>query len=446
VTCDGVTLTARQPNHCLLGDQYFMDLEVHACRDVCDVVISTSLPEGVSFVRSEPEAFLDGQKLVWALDHMREGECRAVRIVLRCETEGCLCAAFCIQAVPMAMVAINCSKPILCCEKCGPEDACPGDMLNYTIVVSNKGSCAARDVVVVDNIPDGLEHCSGMNSLTYRIGDLAPCESKRINLCLKAVKRGRVCNTAIVSACNADQCSCEWCTSICKYCCEVIKEGPKEVRVGQNADYTIRVINVGDKPLSDVVVTDSAPNGTSVVAAEGATITGNRAIWRIDELRPGENVVLNLTLTTCTPGYYCNRVAVSSCQGCGCNAEAATRWRGTPALNVQVVDLEDPICVGENTSYRIAVFNQGSEPDENVQVTVRFPRQIVPTSAVGASPGQVSGQTVTFAPYSPLSPRQTIEYRVDARAKEPGDARIKVEVMSDSITTPIVQEESTIVN
>ncbi len=446
ITCDGVQVIAHQPDMCLLGDQYCMDIEVWAHRDVCDVTLSTTLPEGVDFLKSDPQAFQDGPKLVWSVGHLKAGNCQRLRICLRCEREGCLEACFCVSATPVAFCTIVCAKPVLWCQKCGPEEACPGDDLEYCITVGNKGTCTAYDVKVIDNLPEGLEHVSGMNTLTFKLGDLPPCATKSLRLCLKACTRGKVTNGIIVTACNADQAQCECTCTVCKYCCEITKEGPKEVRVGQNADYHITATNIGDRPLTDVCVTDFAPAGTSIVSAEGASISNNRAVWRIDELKPGEDVTLPLTLTTCTPGYYCNRATLTNAQGSCCAAETSTRWKGTPALHVCCTDLEDPICVGENTSYRIQVINQGSEPDENVRVTVRFPREIAPLNGLGASKAQVSGQTVTFAPYSPLGPRQSIEYRVDARAKERGDARIKVEVMSDSITTPIVQEESTIVN
>ena len=111
-----------------------------------------------------------------------------------------------------------------------------------------------------------------------------------------------------------------------------------------------------------------------------------------------------------------------------------------------ICDTEDPVCVGETTSYCITVVNQGSESDSNVVVTVRFPKEITPIAATGDTNGKVSGQVVTFAPYNNFGPRQTLKYRVDARAKESGDARVIVEVNSDSIKTPITQQESTIVN
>ena len=443
---DGIIVSARNPQMCMLGEQYPLDIDIKACDDVCDVIVTTHLPDGVTYVKSQPEARVEGKKLTWFIGPMRKGECRLAKVWLRCECEGEQCACFCATAIPVRFCALLCAKPVLTCEKCGPEEVCPGDPVNYTITVTNRGSCTAEDVVITDNVPDGLEHSSCLRTLTYKLGCLEPCQSKKVNICFTAVKRGKVCNTAVVTACNADTTSCQWCTCVC--CCqmECQKVGPKEQTVGKNADYQITVVNTGDKPLTEVVVTDLAPSATSIVAANGATINGNQAIWRLKEMKPGDKVTFNITLTTCTPGCFTNRVSVGNCQGCCGACEYTTRWRGRPALNLCIVDTDDPICIGDPTSYCITVVNQGSESDTNVVVTVKFPEEIVPVAAVGDAPGQVSGQTVTFAPYATLGPRQTLRYRVDARAKKSGDARVIVEVSSDSIKTPIVQQESTIVN
>ncbi len=157
ITCDGVEVIAHQPDMCLLGDQYCMDIDVHAHRDVCEVTLSTTLPEGVDYVKSEPPAFQDGAKLVWSVGHLKAGCCQRLRICLRCEREGPLEACFCVSATPVAFCTIMCAKPVLCCSCCGPEEACPGDCLEYNICVGNRGTCVARDVRVLDNLPEGLE-------------------------------------------------------------------------------------------------------------------------------------------------------------------------------------------------------------------------------------------------------------------------------------------------
>jgi len=447
IESNGVTVSASQPKLCILGDNYAMDICVRADVSVCHVEVNALLPEGVSLVRSEPEGVTENHGvLTWMFDAMDQGETRHSRVILRADREGDLCVCFCVTAVPVQFCSVLCARPVLECHKCGPEEVCPGDPVHYTITVSNRGSCTAEEVVVTDIVPEGLEHSSGLKTLTYKLGNLEPCQTKKINACFTAVKRGRVCNMINVTACNANPTSCQCCTNICKQCIELVKVGPKERKIGETADYEITVTNPGDKSLTGVVLCDQAPAATSIVEARGATINGNQAVWRWDELKPGEKQTVVLTLTTCTPGYFVNRVSVDNCQRCYATAEWGTRWRGTPAINACFADLEDPICVGQPTAYILRVTNQGSEEDTNLNVVIRFPREIVPTAASGASRGTISGQTVTFNPVAILGARQTVEFRIDAVARDRGDARIKAEVSTDSIRTPIVQEESTIVN
>ena len=443
---DGITVTARNPSMCMLGDQYPLEFDVRACDDVCDATVTTHLPDGVSYVRSQPEAKVEGNKVTWTYGPLKKGECRPGKIWVKCNCEGEQCACFCATATPVRFCSLLCAKPVLTCEKCGPAEACPGDPVNYTITVTNRGSCTAEDVVVTDNIPDGLEHSRCQRTLTFKLGCLEPCQTKKVNVCLTAVKRGRVCNTAVVTACNADTVSCQACTVICKECIELTKVGPKEQQIGKNADYQITVSNTGDKPLTEVIVTDVAPGATSIVAANGATINGNQAVWRLREMKPGEKVTFTITLTTCTPGCFTNKVGVTDCQGCSACAEAQHTGEDVLLLNVCICDTDDPICIGEPQATASRVVNQGSEADSNVVVTVRFPKEIIPVGATGDTAGTVSGQVVTFAPVNNLSPRQTLKFRVDARLKNLVMHVLYVEVSSDSIKTPIMQQESTIVN
>jgi hypothetical protein len=113
---------------------------------------------------------------------------------------------------------------------------------------------------------------------------------------------------------------------------------------------------------------------------------------------------------------------------------------------VTFCDTEDPICIGETTRYRVTVLNQGQEYDTNVEVMVSFPPELQPLNASGATCGTISGQSVSFAPYANIAPRQTLEYWIEARAMQSGDARVKASVRSDTFRNPITQEEATQVN
>lgn len=444
--CNGVVVRAKNPNMCMLGDQYALDFEVSACQDVCEVIITTTLPDGVSYVRSQPAAKVDGQTLTWTLGHLSRGQTVPARVWLKCEREGDLCTCFCVKATPVAFCALLCAKPVLVCEKCAPAEVCPGDPVHYTITVTNIGTCTAEEVVLKDILPDGVEHESGQKTLTFNLGCLEPCQTKKVSFCTTACKRGEWCNTALVTACNANQTSCEACTCVC--CCQIEcnKVGPKEIPVGQNADYQITVTNTGDKTLHEVVVTDMAPSTTSIVSAQGANISGKQAIWKLRELKAGEKVVFNLTLTTCTPGFFTNRVHVTNCEGCNACCEFGTHWKGRPALDYCIETSDNPICVGETSRFKIVLQNKGQEYDSNVYVTVNLPKELEVVSTSGASTAKVNGQTVTFGPYENFAPRQTLEYYVTVKANGSGDLRPKVQVSSDFIKNPITQEESLIVN
>lgn len=430
----------------MLGDQYPLDIEVIACCDVCEATVTTTLPEGVTYMRGQPEARVEGRKLTWEFGHLSRGQTVPVRIWLKCEREGDLCTCFCVKATPVAFCALLCAKPVLVCEKCGPAQVCPGDPINYTITVTNIGTCTAEDVVVTDTLPDGVDHPSGQKTLCFKLGCLEPCQTKKVNFCATACKRGKVCNTAVVTACNANQTSCEFCTCVCCCAMECNKCGPKEVAVGQNADYTITVVNTGDLPLHEVVVTDTAPSATSIVAAPGATICGKQAVWKLKELCPGQKSTFNITLTTCTPGFFTNRATVTDCEGCNGCCEFGTAWKGRPAYEICLEILDNPICIGETSRFKIIVINKGQEYDSNVNVVVNVPSELQVVDSSGATCAQVSGGTVTFAPYAQLAPRQRLEYYVTVKANGRGDLRPKVQVSSDFIKNPITQEESLIVN
>jgi len=445
-SCYGVTVKAKNPNMCMLGDQYPLDLEVTACIDVCEASVSTTLPEGVSYVRSQPEAKVEGRTLTWQFGHLSKGQTVPVKVMLKCEREGDLCTCFCVKATPVAFCSLLCAKPVLTCEKTATQQVCPGDPIHYTIVVTNIGSCAAEDVVITDTLPDGVEHSSCQKTLTFKLGCLEPCQSKKVEFCATAVKRGKVCNTAVVTACNANQVSCEACTCICCCAIECNKTGPKEIAVGLNAEYVITVVNSGDLPLHDVVITDIAPTATSIVKAEGANIKGKQAVWKIKEMRPGEKVNLPVVLTSCSPGFFVNKATVTNCEGCNSSCEFGTKWKGRPALEIGMDITENPICLGETTRLKITVQNKGQEYDSNLNVVVNLPAELSVVEVSGATKSQMDGSNVVFAPFQSLAPRQSVEYNVVVKANARGDLRPKIQVSSDSIKNPITEEESLIVN
>jgi uncharacterized repeat protein (TIGR01451 family) len=167
-------------------------------------------------------------------------------------------------------------------------------------------------------------------------------------------------------------------------------------------------------------------------------------VWTIAELKAGEKQTFAVSLTSPVAGNLCNQVGASSAEGVSAQAEACTLWKGHPALLIEVVDTVDPLLPGESTTYIIQVKNQGTAPDHNVGITVRFPASISPTAVSGVTAGKIDGKVVTFPPVAQLEPKQVVEWRVEAKADvTAGDSRLKVEMRSDLLKSPVVEEEST---
>src|SRR5262249_11194594 len=150
----------------------------------------------------------------------------------------------------------------------------------------------------------------------------------------------------------------------------------------------------------------------------------NRAIWNVPELCPCETKTFTVIIRSQVPGCLTNKVTVttqSDCGQCVSCAEATTCWRGIAATHMCMVDVCDPICIGDTTVYRICVTTRGTADDSNVRLVVRFTDELRPECVNGPTRGNISGNTVTFEPLERLSPKQSIEYSVTVRGVGAGD-------------------------
>jgi uncharacterized repeat protein (TIGR01451 family) len=190
-------------------------------------------------------------------------------------------------------------------------------------------------------------------------------------------------------------------------------------------------------------VKDTVPSQNKLLAAPGAQIDGNTATWTTS-LGGGESKSFELTVLGLQGGTYCNQVSASSAEyGLSGSDEACTEWRGYPALLIEVIDTEDPLLEGEQTTYVIQITNQGTAQDTNVTLDVALPEELKVVSASGDTQGTISGQKISFAAYPVLKAKQIIEFRVVAEAVAEGDARFKAQMDSDLLRSPVPEEEAT---
>jgi uncharacterized repeat protein (TIGR01451 family) len=429
------------PAEVAFGEEFMYEINTKALACAGDIVVTDIVPEGAAYVRSEPPAQVDGNRLTWRISEMDAGQAQTLKVWVKAQREGTLASCATVHALPRACGSTKVGRAQIAIAKTGPETAILGSDFSYNIVVSNKGTSMARSVVVTDELPEGLTNPNGRR-LSFNVGDLGPGQSKQIAVPVKAAARGRHCNVAKVTTANAGEANAEACTTVLQPGLKLVKTGTKEQFLSRVAKYDIVVSNTGDTTLNGVTVTDTAPAATTIVAAPGATVTGKTATWNVGSLRPKEEKAFTISLTTGQAGNHCNSAVAATTEGLRQTAEACTLWSGIGAVLLEVVDDPDPIIVGDETTYTIRVTNQGTANLNNVKTSFVCDAETQPTTA---SAGTVSGQAVTFPTVRTLPPKQSFTYTVKVKGVKAGDSRNRVTITSDEIPKPVVEEESTTV-
>ena len=447
IDCECYTLHKHVESSCAMGDNVEYTYRLTARVNLVDITLTDTIAEGASYVSSRPEATMSKDGMSWHFDSLASGESQTVKAVVKTEICGILSNCAIVTATPIACTSIFVGAPELEITKCGPKCVCLGDTVTFEINVTNKGDFAAECVMIRDIVPPGLSHRSGKTELVLDAGTLCPGESTCAKISFCAEKGGEHCNVARVEAGHCPSKEARACVMVVEPGVAITKMGPSSLFLGRSAEYTITVMNTGTAPLCNIKVVDNIPEGTSLMSAPGAYINNCcDATWTIDCLAPGESTSMNLSLCAECPCCCTNKVTVTG-NSCNCCVSATdcvtTEWKGHAALLLETVDVCDPLMVGECTDYIIRVTNQGTAADTNIGIRATFPEETTPLRANGPAGHDISGKTVTFDTVSVLEAGSTICYRITAKAVSKGDAHLNVELTSDVLNGPIVEQEST---
>ena len=429
------------PGEATLGMEFLAELTLTANGCAANVAVRDNVPAGVTYVRSEPAATVEGDQLLWRIGDLDAGQTLKLKVWFKAEKEGQVVNCASISADPRVCGVTYIGKPILTLAHSGPTNAVIGSDVTYNLVIKNTGTGTAKNVAVTNAVPTGRSHSSGKSQLTFEVGDLGPGQSKSLSVTFKANQRGKVCNTATVTSSNASKVSEETCTIILVPGLKVEHTGSKEQILGRNADYEIIVSNTGDTVLRDIILTDVVPAETAILAAPGAILGENRATWTIQELKLGEKITQKVKLTSKVAGTHCSSVNASAGL-LSDSAKACTLWKGIAAVALEVVDDPDPIQIGENTLYTIKVTNQGFADIHNVKLVASFDDKTAPISS---DRGTVNGKTVTTSNLPTLASKQVLTGTITVKGLKAGDSRNKVVLTCEELASSVEETESTTV-
>ncbi len=412
---------------------------------VFNVRVDDEIPAGARFLSAEPRPEVHGDRLTWNLGRLDVGAERRINVTIQPVGEGELTAGATATFSATSSLKTLIIRPKLALTVTGPEGIQVGDPVEFQVRVTNVGTGPAMNVVLHDSLPAGLWHNQG-HRIDADLGTLAPGETKIVPLQTTAVKAGPQVNETLVTAADGLKASAQCRVLVTEAILSLRTTGPKRRYLNREAQFNLELANTGSAPAANVLVTDQLPEGLEFVAASegGAHDPATRTVsWKVDTVAPAQKRSLWVKVLAKAPGDLVTRAAVQNPRGRELHAEAALRVEGIAALVCEVVDLENPIEVGAETTYEIRVFNQGTAPSTGMQVMANLPHGMVAKSASGPVPYHVQGQQVVFEPLPKLAPRADTVYRVRVAGLEAGDLRVKVQLTSDQVRVPVIQEEIT---
>ncbi|MFE2408521.1 hypothetical protein ACFXDE_09275 [Kitasatospora sp. NPDC059408] len=290
----------------------------------------------------------------------------------------------------------------------------PGEKIQWRVTVTNNGPSRARDVVITDRIPDGVNNAvlqSDADASTCPVaGGTATCAAIGLEVGQTAsyTLTGTLAPDATVTPTNTvvvtggpdptatahtavasptDSPTPQANLGIAK----VLLTNP--VVPGQQIQWRVTVTNRGPSRARNVVVSDTIPamvNGAGMIAdADGSAcpVTGGTATCPAVEIPAGGTVSYTLT-GTLDPAATSTPVNVATVTGGPdptatahtATAQASDTVEPRASLSVSKVLVTNPVVPGQPIAWRISVTNNGPSQARNVVVSDRFPDGVVGAS------------------------------------------------------------------
>ena len=411
-----------------------------------DVEVHDRVPKGTRLLGTTPRASRGAEgELVWSLGTMAPGQEATCEVQLMPTDEGEVGSVATVHFRAEASVRTLVTRPQLVLKTAAPREVLIGENLTLEIEISNPGSGAATGVVLAEQVPPGLSHAAG-SDLEYEIGDLPPGASRRLELTLTAEKPGPITNMLVAQGDGSLKAEDRLDLQVVAPELEIALDGPKRRYLEREATYQLLVHNPGTAPARDVELVAYLPEGMQFVRANnaGQYEASDRAIrWRLEELPINETGAVELTAVPIEAGQQNIRLCGTADRGLRDEKEHPVLVEGIAAIMFTAADLNDPLEIGGQTNYEIRVVNQGTKASTNVQLVVDFPPELQPVAAEGPTRNALQGNRVVFDTLARLAPKADTTYRVRAKGVRPGDLRVRFQLLTDEMQSPVVKEEST---
>ena len=331
--------------------------------DAKQVVITDTLAKGLKFLGANYNGVYDENThtVTWTLD-IDSGKTVELKVNVTVEDYGVL-----VNRVTVGdkISSVDIAVPEIIPDKtANVTDANFGDNVTYTVTVTNDGDVDASQVVIVDQLGNGLKYVSSSdggvwdektNTVTW-IVDLAAGKTKTLNVVATVVGYGNVTNSLAVG------------NKTSKINVNVPEITPnktvdnKNPNFGDNVTYTIVVSNDGAADAKNVVVKDILAPGFKFIEANygGVYDELTRTVTWIVDVNAKGHVDLSIKVIVEDYGVLTNNVTVG-------NKTSSVNITVPEIIPNKTADIENPN-FGDEVTYTVNVTNAGKVNANNVVV------------------------------------------------------------------------------
>jgi uncharacterized repeat protein (TIGR01451 family) len=441
LTLDWVT-----PESILVGQEGDFELVLRNRGRVAvdQITVRQVLPAGFRLVKATPAAVEAGDQPYWEIAKIEPQEEARISLRLIPDKVGTANSYARVNFSIPASSRFKVVEPKLKLIAEASDTVLIGNQVVYTLTVQNPGTGKATNVSIEAKFEKGLDRVE--KASIYRLGVINPGESRSIQVHAKAADLGKYASEFIATADHGlrDEATKEVTALGARL--DLVISGPKFRYVTRPAAYTVRIKNTGTAAAQNVGLRCAIPKAFAYLeAGHGGRFdsTSKTVNWFVGTLEVGKEFVGTFKLRAQEPGEYPIFAQAVAERGLKARAQQSTKVDGIAAILLEVVDVADPVEVGAETVYEILVTNQGTDFAKSVNIKATVPEGMKIISADGPTGNKIDGRTIRFGELSKLAPRADAIYRLKVRASKAGDARVEVQVTTDSLKTPVTELEST---
>lgn len=427
-------------------------------------LVSASFEQGlvVGTATPTPDKAVEQYRRAWSLPALAPGQKYEISVPVLVAEKGTFKVAAAVstedglESRKSATVAAGTSALKLSLDP--SVTATVGERVPVKLTVTNPGTVPLDTATAVVEFGSGLEHDTGESQVEATVGVVPPGESRVVTIPLIARKQGRFGVRATVKSGDLADTQ-ETVVAVQRMELVATVSGPERLSPGGEGVFEIGVKNNGDTTVPNVTVRAALPRElTAKQASDGGTVNGpTTAVWRLGDIPPGTSKVLKLSATA-DKDLERGAVTVTASSGDAANpkdpklaaltsvkADAPVSVQGLPALLLELADPRESVPVGRRAAYRVVVKNQGSGPAKNVKVTVILPDEYanVRGSTNTSSAIKPEGSKLYFPVVKEIPAGGSATFNVEVEGAKAGDARVRAEVLADSLTKPLSEEQST---